>query len=197
MKKQLIIVLLVLLGITLVVSGVITLIVSDYKENRDAIIAEKQKVYALIRENYDRFHEKTQELEERNLDLYNATMEFITFFADMPTGYASVIKSFEDYEQFIVDIDTLSDYLKNKCVNSNYEDNATMVKCKTFALNYENSINTYVQSVEILNNKISDYNVWIKDQVYVEYKELKLFESKFSEYVDLNKDGVFTGKVDE
>ncbi len=198
MKKQMIILMLILVGITLLISGGIFYLVGHYKNNRQVSIESEKNLYALIDNNYNRFQEKINTLEEEKQTVYEGLYKFITYFQEMPNEYENITKVFEGHETFVKDIDTLSDFLKDKCIDRVYDKNATMLKCKTFMLNYESAINGFVQDVKVLNNKIEEYNEWIVEHEKEEYKPLEKFVPKiFKEYIDVNKDGTFTGLMEE
>ena len=77
-------------------------------------------------------------------------------------------------------------------------------------MNLEKSINSFVSDISFLNNKIDEYNEWIKTnkeekiivtegkkkvQKTIVYENLDTFSPKYyRDYVDVNNDGTYLGK---
>ena len=83
---------------------------------------------------------------------------------------------------------------KEYCFKQEYNETEITNKVSAFTINYEQAVNYYIQDVEQFNEKIRSYNDWVQNtQVTDTYKTLEEFKSSYTEYVDINGDGIYNG----
>ena len=182
-----------ILGLTFIIAGIIFSVTQVYKENRDKKRAEEAVIIDEIVKNYETFNTKAEEFSEKRTDINDDMM-----------------KELEDYEALLKEVDESGSYLKNNCISKTYSSADANHKCNTYIMNLEKSINSFVVDISFLNNKIDEYNEWIKTnkeekiivtegkkkvQKTIVYENLDKFSPKYyKDYVDINNDGTYLGK---
>lgn len=200
MKQQYLRLFAFLLGIAFILSGVIFTFTKIYKENREKKIEEEKIVTDEIGDVYKTFFEMENKLTESRDVLMKKFSSYITFYADMPKGYADIKEMVASYETIVTEIEDASSFLAKKCVDK-YSVHEANDKCIAYYRNLEMTINTYIGDLEFFNSKIKEFNEWTVEENKsvlmnaIKYDTLEKFEStKYTEYVDLNKDGTYLGQ---
>ena len=200
MKQQYLRLFAFLLGVAFILSGVIFTFTKIYKENREKKIEEEKIVTDEIGDAYKTFFEMENKLTESRDVLMKKFSSYITFYADMPKGYADIKEMIASYETIVTEIEDASSFLAKKCVDK-YSVHEANDKCIAYYRNLEMTINTYIGDLEFFNSKIKEFNEWTAEENKsvlmnaIKYDTLEKFEStKYTEYVDLNKDGTYLGQ---
>ena len=134
-----------ILGLTFIIAGITFSVTQVYKENRDKKRAEEILIIDEIVKDYETFNSKAEEFSEKRTDINDDMM-----------------KELEDYEALLKEVDESGSYLKNNCISKTYSSADANHKCNTYIMNLEKSINSFVSDISFLNNKIDEYNEWIK-----------------------------------
>ena len=105
-----------------------------------------------------------------------------------------MISEYTKYEDTLKEIDESSKSLKVNCLENKFEEKEINNKVDAFIINYEQAVNYFIKDVEVFNKEIEKYNQWVEDvQVTNKYSKLAEYKSSYTEYVDINSDGVFNG----
>lgn len=198
MKQQYIKLFSFLLGLSFIVSGVIFTYVKAYKDDKKEQMLNESKITDEIGDVYKTFYTKEKELRSFRNKLVKEMSNYFTYYTEMPSGYKAIIAKVKEYETKIKEAEDISSYLSEKC-KSRYSVKAANENCYSYYRFLEESINVFVGDIEFFNSKIDEYNKWIKVEnksliATVQYKALKKYVSeKYTEYVDLNKDGTELG----
>lgn len=200
MKQQYIRLFAFLLGIAFILSGVIFALTKMYKDNRTKKIEEEKIVTDEIGDVYKTFFELESELTASRDELMKKFSSYITFYADMPKGYSGIKEMIQSYETKVTEIEDASSFLAKKCVDK-YSVHEANDKCIAYYRNLEMTINVFVGDLEFFNSKIKEFNAWTEEEnksvlmTAIKYDKLEEFVStKYTEYVDLNKDGTYLGQ---
>lgn len=202
MKRQYIRLFSFLIGITFILSGILFYFVNKYKVWKKEKIEDEIELAEEIDKVYDSFYEKEKELSSHRDDLYTEIKEFSVYYTNMPDGYSNVFADVEKYEELLNEIDTESNFLKEKCTKR-YSVLEANDKCDAYFINLEKSINIFLGDVEYFNLKIKDYNEWTETEnssilSTKKYEKLDEYVAKnYKEPVDLNDDETYLGMKSE
>ena len=200
MKQQYLRLFAFIFGLAFIISGVIFTFTKMYKDAREKKVEEEKVIADEIGDIYKTFFEKENEVNAYRDTLLKDFGDYVTFYANMPKKYDKMAEKIKQYETLITEVEDVSSYLKDKCVEK-YSVSEANDKCIAYYINLERTINYYVGDHEYFNSKIKEFNEWIVGENKsvlmnaVKYKELKEFVSeKYTKYVDLNKDGTYLGQ---
>lgn len=199
MKQQYVRLFSFIIGCTFIVSGVIFMYTKSIKAEKKEKIETETKIADEIGDVYKTFYKKEKTLSKYREKLIDDMSTYFTYYIDMPKGYKSMIDKVAQYEEYVKESEDMTSYLKENC-NKKYSVAKANEKCSAFYINLEKTINVFVEDLSLFNSKIDEYNEWIKTEnksviSNVKYKSLDKYESeKYTDYVDLNKDGIYLGK---
>ncbi len=198
MKEQYIKLFSFLLGLTFIISAVIFTFTNTYKNEKKKMIKEDKEIADEIGDVYKTFYSTEKELSEFRDNYYKKLENFTVFYSDMPSQYKSMIDDLNKYMEYVTTSEDISSYLKAKCTKK-YSASSANEKCNAYYINLEKTINSFIEDVKFFNSKIDEYNEWIVEEnksviATVKYKPLEQFKNeKYTDYVDLNKDGTYLG----
>lgn len=199
MKQQFLRLFSFILGIAFIASGVIFTVVTSYKDDRNKMIEEQEKIADEIGDVYKVFFDMETNLSAYRDEVMKDFANYVTFYSDMPKGYQGIMEKIGEYDNKITEIEDAASYLEAKCVDK-YSVLEANDKCIAYYLNRERTINTFVGDTEYFNSKIKEFNDWTEVEnasvlATVKYEKLEEYVSeKHSKYVDLNNDGTFLGQ---
>ncbi len=186
--KRIISIIFIILGCGSLTTGVVLRIIDQNKQNK-ALTSLK----ASIIEDYEVFKVKIESFSTERTSVYEG-LNKITYLTELPANYESLVGEYTKYENSVKEIDESSKDLKVNCFKQEYNETEITNKVSAFTINYEQAINYYIQDVEKFNEKVRSYNDWVQNtQVTNIYKPLGEFKSSYTEYVDVNGDGIYNG----
>lgn len=193
MKNKLVMILLIL-GLLFLASGGILLFTNGFKSQQEDLT----KTMNIIVDDYEVFRKKVESFSTLRENIYNEVMNS-QYYTDVYTNYNTNIQKLQQYENIVVEIDNASKNLKNSCIGKDFSDQDVINKCNAFIINYEQSINYFINDIARFNNRIKEYNTWIQSSSNTndQYKPLNEYNAKYTEYVDINNDKIFSGKVEK
>ena len=198
MKNQYIRLFSFLFGLTFIISGVIFTFTKVYK---DAKAKEKEEETVIVEEidkTYDEFEKKYNEINSFRDKFIDELAENTSFYTNLADSYDDLMKEFESYETQINELDEMSSYLKENC-KKRYSAASANKSCNNYYIYLEKTTNLFIGDVKFFSKKVEDYNEWIVEEnksefIKVKYKELEEYKSsKYTKYVDLNKDDTYLG----
>ncbi len=160
----------------------------DFLDDKDKTRKEMKKIqeeYSAFKtsiENYNTARDKVY------MDLFDVL--YLNTMEEMDTQNREVLKA---TEQVVKEVEKTSSSLKKACEGVIYPDVSINTKCSSFALAYEQVVNSYVSDVANFNEQIKKYNEWAKEQ---QRTELAKYETKLK-YIDYNKDKTYSGKEEK
>ena len=193
MKKKILIGILII--VVLAAIGGVTMVIINKNEKDKKYEALKQEII----ENYDTFKKNVETFLENRTAVYEQ-INSVSYFTELSSKYNDIIDAYKKYEESLKVIDDTSATLKEDCLNHTFKNTDTDVnnKVEAFIINYEQAFNYFINDVKNINDEIDQYNDWVKNvQVTTKYKTIAKYESTYTEYVDLNGDGVFKGAEEE
>ncbi len=172
-------------AIVLIVVGYSIIFINDY-----TVDAKETSNYAsLIKNSYNSY---SNEVEDISFEISKTTIFNVNYYAEIRVNYEKSINELNLIENHIKDIKSTSELLLNECQARSYNDYDIDNKCSTLVYNYESIINAYLSLVDKYNERIDAYNAWSNYQnVLGKYKP-----TYYKEYVDLDLDGVYSGKIE-
>lgn len=191
MKKKLALILLIL-GLLLLASGGALLVVNGFKNDKE----ELAKTMNIIVDDYENFRQKVENFSTLRENIYNDVMNS-QYYAEVYTNYDTNIQNLQQYEKAVTEVETASKNLKNSCIGKTFNDQDVINKCNAFVINYEQSINYFINDIERFNTRIKEYNTWLKNQNDTKYQTLTEYNANYKDYVDINNDKTFSGKVEK
>ena len=202
MKQQYIKLFSILIGLSLIISGVIYVFSNMYKEDRARKLKNEQIIADEISDIYKSFFDVEKELTAERDKLVKEYLEYSSYYSNMPKGYNAMKEKIAAYEEKVTQAEDVSAFLKKSC-EKKYSINSANDKCIAYYINLERTINTFIGDIEKFNVKIDEYNVWTEEEnksvlTTTKYELLEKFVStKYKEHVDLNNDGTYLGEQDE
>lgn len=139
-----------------------------------------------IKTNYEKFEKEVEEF-SKSRDEFYANKDNDFFIESMSSRVSFWNDFIKSYGEKIDTIFNISKGLEKKCMDF-YADNSTNEKCNKFNSNYEVAINYYITDIKLFNKFAEEYNKNAKDK-------LNVVDLKYK-YIDSNKDGVKTGKLE-
>ena len=165
MKNKTAIILLVL-GIISLISGGILTFVTNYKEDQ----AKITKTMNIIVDDYETFRKQVETFSTSREKIYNEVMN-TQYYAEVYSNYNVNVQKLQEYENAVVEIDKVGKKLKESCIGKNYTNQDVVNKCNAFVINYEQSINYFINDINRFNSRIKEYNTWA---IYPKYSCIKL-----------------------
>ena len=191
MKKKIIPIIVIIGAIIMIAVGTI-IVVSGVKRDKEAVKKAMDSIVA----DYEVFKKKIETFSTQRESIYNEVMN-TSYYSDVFKNYNTNVEKLKTYEGLISEIDKSSKGLKNNCINKRYKDQDVTNKCNAFIINYEQSMNYFVNDITRFNSRIDEYNNWATTaNTDKKYTKLEKYESKYKEYVDINNDKVFSGKAE-
>ena len=193
MKKKVLIGILII--VVLAAIGGVTVLIINKNEESKKYEALKQEII----ENYEVFKKNVDTFLENRTAVYEQVNN-VSYFTELSSKYEGIIDAYKKYEESLKVIEDTSTTLKEDCLNHTFKSTDTDVnnKVEAFIINYEQAFNYFINDVKNINDEIDQYNDWVKNvQVTTKYKTIAKYESAYTEYVDLNGDGVFKGAEEE
>lgn len=191
MKNKTVIILLVL-GIVSLISGGILTFVTSYKEDQ----AKVTKTMNIIVDDYETFRKQVEAFSTSREKIYNEVMN-TQYYAEVYSNYNVNVQKLQEYENAVVEIDKVGKKLKESCIGKNYTNQDVVNKCNAFVINYEQSINYFINDINRFNSRIKEYNTWVASQTETTYKTLTEYDAKYKDYIDINNDKTFSGKAEK
>ena len=186
--KKIIAVIILLLGVGSLIAGV-TIYVSKIKEEK----RNYEELKTSIVNDYEVFKGKIESFSDQRTNIYQ-TLNSIAYYSDIANKYESLISDYKKYEEIVKEIDVASKGLKTHCQDNSFTEVDIKNKIEAFIINYEQAINYFIQDVNKLNERIKEYNNGIDNLTGTStYKKLEEFTTEYTEYVDINNDGIFNG----
>ena len=181
MKKAVIILLVVLV----IIGGISFLgynFVKDYKED----VKNTKEILKVLDTEYTDFEKQIVDY-NKNLTSLIELLKKSTYVDIIDSKKGELVKLIDTVSE---QLDKLSSYKNlSKYCGKKYSDGKTNRNCSSFYKTYEKSVNVYVDVVSVYNDVVKRYN-----DVVDESKKMKLYESKYKDYIDYNKDGTYLGK---
>ena len=191
MKKVVFIIMFIVMIITITGAVIINNNYRSEKKERESILLE-------VSDKYNDFKKKVESFSNIRSELYEST-KTISYLEQLPSIYNSLIKTLTEEDKEVTEIEKTSAFLLDYCLSdSTLKNKDTKSKCSAFIENYEQSENFLILDIKYINDYIDNYNnnyVTNCSELTncVGSKSLDKYESKHKDYVDINKDGKFSG----
>lgn len=181
------------LGLLLLVSGGILFVINGFKGEKEDLTRSMN----IIVDDYETFRTKVEKFSNLRENIYNDVMNS-QYYTDVYTNYVMNIQKLKEYESVVTEVDNASNSLKKSCIGKNFNDKDVINKCNAFIINYEQSINYFINDIARFNTRIKEYNTWLTTQgnTASKYNSLNEYNSKYKDYVDVNSDKIFSGKAE-
>lgn len=181
MKKVLII-----LGAVLIVFGISFSVYKTAMNKQE----RTEKTEAKILSDYDAFKEKIEIFSKEREEIYAKVFE--PYLEDLHEEHAEIFSYMTRYDAAVNDLVEVSKYLAKDGLKYKTNKEDIKEKLEAFKINYEQSINMFVDDATKFNEKIEAYNEYLEENELSD-ERLATYELKLK-YLDLNKDGKFDGK---
>ena len=191
-----------ILGIAFILTWVIFIISTEYKEKKQDKINEENKIIDEIFDIYEVFKKKTEGFSNKRDEVNTEVADYISYYTGMIDKYDSIVVTLENYETMVKEVEDTAVYLKDHCIKNSYSSIDANTKCNSYIMNYEKVVNTFVLDIEFFNSKINEYNEWAakeNEELKIEkYQSLEKFVPKvYKEYIDINNDGTYLGRTSD
>ncbi len=183
MKNKKVIVMLIA-GISLILSGLIGNLVISFKKDKTATNARM----ILTNKEYGNFLEASNKFNMMRDNLYmNVFSEM--YYDTIRENINDYYEKLKEYESLVDDTTKAVKELDKYCKNVYYSSAKTNTKCSDYKELYEQVVNCFVYDVTQINDNIKSYNKQQenKENILSEYQHNKKF-------IDYNKDKKYLGK---
>ena len=190
---------------TLVVATLILFIVNGIEESGRKKREEEAEVMDKIEKSYDNFLVTLEEFASEHDDYITELTEKTSINTAISSNYKDLKATVENYEKRLSEIEGDSKFLFDSCYKkyTNYNRKSTNTDCLKYIRNMEQIYNSFIEDVKYVNTRIEEYNKWT--ETYNEsslslttYKKVdKIKATKYTDYVDLDEDGIYLGKLED
>ena len=190
---------------TLVVATLILFIVNGIEESGRKKREEEAEVMDKIEKSYDNFLVTLEEFASEHDDYITELTEKTSINTAISSNYKDLKATVENYEKRLSEIEGDSKFLYDSCYKkyTNYNRKSTNTDCLKYIRNMEQIYNSFIEDVKYVNTRIEEYNKWT--ETYNEsslslttYKKVdKIKATKYTDYVDLDEDGIYLGKLED
>lgn len=153
---------------------------------------EEQELKNTIEKDYDEFRTALEDFSNERTKVYKA-LEEINYLENIPDLYENIIKTFKSYEGKLDKIVSTGEKLKDNLLEKDFKNKDLANKKEAYITNYEQTNNYFVSDVKKFNSQIEIYNKMVEADTSGSFKKLELFESKYKDLIDVNKDGIYSG----
>lgn len=170
----------IILSVVIIMVGIIFAILIKNKKTMEENIGIIKKTYTnfsvAVGDNYDIRAELSDKLNQFNNENY-------------PNEHATYSDLLIKYNENMTSINISIDTLEDKC-KIDYDDKQTNIFCDNYQQLYEVINNAYVENLNNYNNKITRYNETSEE-------DYDVFPLINKDYIDFDKNGIFSGKTNE
>ncbi len=186
-NKSVKIILCIVLGLVLIVSGIGVSVAMTVKEDRQQL----QDLQNDIQDKYKGFKKEADLFPEARKNYQTNVVENL-YIEAVTEEYAGWIEAIDAYRKIVDAVLAEAEPLKDLCIEKIYPDVTTKNDCEAYTINYETVMNYFVKDVEAFNEFMQKY--------YDEYEgdsetyPLYQLEKEKYQYIDINDDGKYIGK---
>jgi len=196
MRKQTILLLAGLLGISMLVSAGVLIITKNYKDNRQSKRDAEKELHGTINIEYKNFKTDVEKMADKSIESINKITEITSLYITIESEYKSIVAAIEEYETELRVVEDNYKKLNTLCLGAEYRIYEVNNKCRAYEINLEQIINTFVRNLKAINDKIAEYNDWAKEEENKDHKQLEIIAAKnYKDYIDINKDGEYKSQI--
>ncbi len=183
-----------LVTISFILTAVIGCSITVFKHFRDERREEEQRMKNSIIAEYKLFREDVKSI---NLEADSFTEKLgniLSYDVNLSKNGAVLQDLFAEFEDFIDENTKKYEILHTYCPGNKYESATIIAGCKSYLMTSETLHNSYLKNIENTNERIKTFNQMNKDdnRKYSDIEEI--VSQNYTEYVDYDKDGEYSGK---
>jgi len=189
--------------ITVVVATILLFIVGAIEDNNKKKIAEDKAFMDKIDNAYANFEITLEQFGTDHDEYITEITDKTSINTSIPSNYKKLQEVVNTYEKRVDEIDSDYKFLYDNCYEkfTSYNRKSTNTKCLKYLRYLEQTINNFIEDVKYVNTRIDEYNKWTESYngstlaltTYKKVEEIKA--KKYTDYVDLDKDGIFLGQI--
>lgn len=184
---------LVLIGITCIIWGLILMFVSSVKKDQKEMNARMDKIV----NSYDKFSKKIEEFNTMRDSLHTEFLDKV-YYEKLETQDTDFKNKLKTYEELVSSISlSTKNNLRKYCQDNIYYSSSDVNnKCAAYKQAYEEMVNSFVDDVNTYNSNIDQYNKYLDTQGATNALRLEKYQTK-KQYIDYNKDGTYSGRSED
>lgn len=184
---------LVLIGITCIVWGLILMFVSSVKKDQKEMNARMDKIV----NSYDKFSKKIEEFNTMRDSLHTEFLDKV-YYEKLETQDTDFKNKLKTYEELVSSISlSTKNNLRKYCQDNIYYSSSDVNnKCAAYKQAYEEMVNSFVDDINTYNSNIDQYNKYLDTQGATNALRLEKYQTK-KQYIDYNKDGTYSGRSED
>ena len=184
---------LVLIGITCILWGLILMFVSSVKKDQKEMNARMDKIV----NSYDKFSKKIEEFNTMRDSLHTEFLDKV-YYEKLETQDTDFKNKLKTYEELVSSISlSTKNNLRKYCQDNIYYSSSDVNnKCAAYKQAYEEMVNSFVDDVNTYNSNIDQYNKYLDTQGATNALRLEKYQTK-KQYIDYNKDGTYSGRSED
>ena len=181
------------IGLILIIGGGVLAALVGFNSEKENL----SKTMNIIVDDYTTFKKKVENFSSLREQIYTDIMNS-QYYSEVFDKYSANIEKLASYEAAVTEIDNASSNLKKNCTSRKYNDTDVTNKCNAFVINYEQSINYFINDINRFNARIEEYNKWVtSENTNKKYTAREKYKSKYTDYVDINGDKISSGKAEK
>ena len=184
---------LVLIGITCIIWGLILMFVSSVKKDQKEMNARMDKIV----NSYDKFSKKIEEFNTMRDSLHTEFLDKV-YYEKLETQDTDFKNKLKTYEELVSSISlSTKNNLRKYCQDNIYYSSSDVNnKCAAYKQAYEEMVNSFVDDINTYNSNIDQYNKYLDTQGATNALRLEKYQTK-KQYIDYNKDGTYSGRSED
>ena len=184
---------LVLIGISCIIWGLILMFVSSVKKDQKEMNARMDKIV----NSYDKFSKKIEEFNTMRDSLHTEFLDKV-YYEKLETQDTDFKNKLKTYEELVSSISlSTKNNLRKYCQDNIYYSSSDVNnKCAAYKQAYEEMVNSFVDDVNTYNSNIDQYNKYLDTQGATNALRLEKYQTK-KQYIDYNKDGTYSGRSED
>ena len=184
---------LVLIGITCIIWGLILMFVSSVKKDQKEMNARMDKIV----NSYDKFSKKIEEFNTMRDSLHTEFLDKV-YYEKLETQDTDFKNKLKTYEELVSSISlSTKNNLRKYCQDNIYYSSSDVNnKCAAYKQAYEEMVNSFVDDINTYNSNIEQYNKYLDTQGATNALRLEKYQTK-KQYIDYNKDGTYSGRSED
>ena len=184
---------LVLIGITCIIWGLILMFVSSVKKDQKEMNARMDKIV----NSYDKFSKKIEEFNTMRDSLHTEFLDKV-YYEKLETQDTDFKNKLKTYEELVSSISlSTKNNLRKYCQDNVYYSSSDVNnKCAAYKQAYEEMVNSFVDDINTYNSNIDQYNKYLDTQGATNALRLEKYQTK-KQYIDYNKDGTYSGRSED
>lgn len=180
---------LISLGVICITLGLITNFTVGLRQDKK----EVKKRMTTVNSTYKIFKREVQDFSTTRDNLYDNVFSEL-YFETLNLTIDNCLTELQKYEEVLDKLEPTVNKLKENCKDVYFPNADTNIKCQTYAITYEEMVNSFINDIKQVNQNIEDYNKY-NEENNTGIPPIQKYNTT-KKYIDFNNDKEYAGKED-